>query len=127
MFTEQNYLSDWLKGELESPKDFCREAITVLAGEELRTGAVLGTITATGKYVAYDPDATDGSQTAVGILITRSVPGDTSVDEEAVALVRGPAVIIEAGLTWLASVEAGDKTTALAALAVLGIRTRESA
>lgn len=59
VFTESNYVGDWLKAEQESPKDFSRLEITVLAGSsadrELTGGMVLGKITkgaATGAAVA---------------------------------------------------------------------------
>ena len=45
-----------------------RETITVLSGENLEAGAVLGKVTASGKYKALDPAATDGSEVAAGIL-----------------------------------------------------------
>ena len=39
--------------------------ITVLSGETLEAGAVLGKVTASGKYKALDPAAVDGSEVAV--------------------------------------------------------------
>jgi hypothetical protein len=45
-----------------------RETITVLSGETLKAGAVLGKVTASGKYKALDPAAVDGSEAAAGIL-----------------------------------------------------------
>jgi hypothetical protein len=43
-----------------------RETITVLSGQNLEAAAVLGKVTASGKYKALDPAASDGSQTAAG-------------------------------------------------------------
>jgi Bacteriophage lambda head decoration protein D len=45
-----------------------RETITVLSGQNVQDGAVLGKVTASGKYKALDPAAADGSQSAAGIL-----------------------------------------------------------
>ncbi len=46
-----------------------RVPITIASGSgNLSAGTVLGKITATGKYGPYDDSATDGRQTAVGIL-----------------------------------------------------------
>ena len=42
--------------------------ITLLSGENRARGAVLGKITATGKYKLSDPGAVDGSQTPDSIL-----------------------------------------------------------
>lgn len=41
---------------------------TVLSGNNLARGTVLGRITASGKYVAVDSTAVDGSQNPYGIL-----------------------------------------------------------
>lgn len=46
-----------------------RERIVVASGAgALPAGQVLGKITVGGKYAAYDPAATDGTETAAGIL-----------------------------------------------------------
>lgn len=43
--------------------------VTIASGEgELDAGTVLGIVTASGEYAAYDDDASDGTQTAVAIL-----------------------------------------------------------
>ncbi|NEX17981.1 MAG: hypothetical protein C1943_15520 [Halochromatium sp.] len=47
-----------------------REEVTVLSGEDLVSGTVLGKITIGGKYVAYDDDGTDdGRRDAAGVLL----------------------------------------------------------
>jgi hypothetical protein len=121
--TEGPYLSDWLREEREN--SFSREAITILAGSgAVVTGTVLGKITTGGKYVPLDLDASDGSQNAAGILIA-NVTAESGVDEAASAIVRD-AGIDEDGLTWPTGISAGEKTTALAALLVLGIVAREA-
>ena len=100
-----------------------REEITVASGAGvLKAGRVLGRITASSKYVSYTPGATDGSQNAVAILyqgcdatgadVRRTVTARDS-EVQASALNWGPAVTTDA-----------HKTTALAALAVLGIAAR---
>lgn len=51
--------------------DISHSVVTVTsAGTAMRSGTVLGRITATGKYVAYASGASDGSQNAAGILNT---------------------------------------------------------
>lgn len=46
-----------------------QQPIVVASGEGVLTkGTVLGKITASGKFAAYDNAASDGSQTAVGVL-----------------------------------------------------------
>lgn len=49
VLTEGKYVGDWLKGEVEEPRDYSREVITILAGSgsarALTSGMVLGKIT----------------------------------------------------------------------------------
>jgi hypothetical protein len=120
--TEGKYLSDWLREEREN--GFSRDAITLLAGSgTLVTGTVLGKITASGTYVPLDLDASDGSETAAGILVA-GVTVESGADADGVAIVRDAGINSD-GLTWPDDASAGDKTTALAALAALGIVARE--
>lgn len=42
---------------------------TLITGQNLARGAVIGRITASGKFTLCDPDAVDGSEQAVGILV----------------------------------------------------------
>lgn len=73
-----------------------RESIT-LTGGAFPAGQVLGKITASGKYTAYDPDATDGTETAVAVLFD-AVDASTA-DATGVGIVRGPIVLKSAVLT----------------------------
>ena len=45
-----------------------REAVTIVSGQTLVAGTVLGKITASGKYAVYNNGAVDGTETAAGIL-----------------------------------------------------------
>ena len=51
-----------------------RETITVLSGQNLQAGAVLGKVTASGKYKALDPAAVDGSEAPPASSTTPSTP-----------------------------------------------------
>jgi hypothetical protein len=54
-----------------------RDQVTVLIAGAVayRSGTVLGKVTASGKYVKYDNAASDGSQTATGVLLTPLLDG----------------------------------------------------
>jgi hypothetical protein len=124
VLTEQAYPGDWLKGEEDSL--YSREQVTILAGEgELKTGTVLGKITASGKYTQLDLDASDGSQNAAGILLLDAT-AESGADKQAVAIVRH-AIVNEDQLTWPVGATSPEKATALAALKALGIVAREGA
>ena len=66
VLTEPPSMGDVLKYEVNP--NYTREVVTLLAGMPYPVGAVLGRITASGKYVPYSNAAADGSQTAVAIL-----------------------------------------------------------
>ena len=127
IFNEQNRLSDWLGGETgEATPYYGRDSIMVVAGEDMRSGTVIGKL-GSGEYAAWDPAASDGSQTAAGILVTDYLSGDTSTPQAAVGLFRGPAVIKEAGVLWPAAATPVQKTAARNALAANHLIFRESA
>jgi len=63
-------------------------SVTVASGEGvLEAGTVLGKVTASGKYAAYDNAASDGTQTAVAILADKV--DATSSDQLAPAYIHG--------------------------------------
>jgi hypothetical protein len=98
-----------------------REQILVNVGENLQPGAVLGKITASGHYKAYDNAASDGSQTPAGILL--AAVDATTVEKAGAAIVRD-AEVNAAELVWLDSLDSGEQETAITTLRTLGIVTR---
>jgi hypothetical protein len=98
-----------------------RETITVLSGQNLEAAAVLGKVTATGKYKALDPAAVDGSEAAAGVLY--DAVDASAADTEGVTIVR----LVEvnaAELVWPTGITAPQQTTALGELAALTIIAR---
>ena len=116
---------DWLRHELDSRLN--REEVTIVAGAGvLPTGAVLGKITASGKYKRHVNGASDGTQTAVAVLLN-AVDASGGSDVKGV-IVTGQAEIVALALSWDASVnENTKKNSALASLATLGFKTRQLA
>ncbi len=90
-FTIADGATDFVAGD--------RFAVTVAAGS--------------GKYKEYDPANTDGSQTAVAILI--DVVDATEADTEAVIIARH-AEVNAAELIWFTGADANEKTAGLAQL-----------
>jgi len=119
-FTEPNNLKDFLVWEEE--RGYSRDEVTILSGENLAVGEVVGKVTASGKYVAYNQDGADGSQTAAGIVIADY---DASNGDVQGVIIARDAIITTSNLVWPADIEAAEITTALAALAALGIIVRE--
>lgn len=87
---------------------------TLLAGQNLLRGALLGKITASGKYVLSLSAAVDGSQTPAGILVDDV--NATAGDEAALLYIRGD--FIADALTYGA---AHTSATVAAALRDMGI------
>jgi len=104
-------------------RDYTRETVTLASGAgKLAPGTVLGKITTGGKYTVLTPGASNGSQTAAGVLWG---PADaTDADAPGVVLVRGPAIINRHEIIWPEGITEGQTNTALAALATLGIIQR---
>jgi hypothetical protein len=105
----------------EAHRDYTRETITVASGT-LTPGTVLGQITASGKYAAHDPNATDGTETAVAVLWGKA---DASAgNAPAVAVVRGPAIVNRHDLVFTGTPSEGEIAAAHAALLAEGILVR---
>ncbi len=105
----------------EANGSISREAVTIVSGQNLVAGTVVGKITASGKYTAYDDDNADGSQTAAGILYAAV---DASGGDKAGVIIARHAEVIDAQLVWAATNDAGDKTAGKADLAALDIILR---
>ena len=116
-------LGDLLK--YEASQLYSRDQVTVLAGEVLPLGAVVGRVSASGKVKALDPIATDGSEIAVGVLIT---PQDALAGDQTDGLIIARhAIVADHAMTWPAGITPLQKATALHQLNALGILVRSGA
>ncbi|NHQ74539.1 head decoration protein [Roseovarius gahaiensis] len=124
VLTQPPTMGDVLKYELNP--NFTRETVTLLAGTNYPVGAVLGRITASGKYKLATSGGTDGAQNAAAVLLYAT--DASAVDQEAVVILRGPALVSKAALVFDASVDDAAKiTTKHNQLVVLGIIPRDAA
>lgn len=120
--TQGKTLGDVLK--YEAPSLYSRESVTLAAGQNLTVGAVLGKKTADGKFYALNPTATDGTQTAAGVLADDT--DATLIDRDAVIVARH-AIVARNGLVWPTGITAPQKAAAETQLAALGLLVRDSA
>ena len=106
--------------------NYTNEAITLLLGTNYKSGAVLGKITASGKYKLAVVGAVDGSAVAVAVLLN---PADaTLADATGIILARGPAIVSKAALVFDVSVNPVPLTaTKYAELTTVGIVPRTTA
>ena len=120
-------LGDLLKFELNG--SYCRETVTLKAGTSYPLGAVLGRITASGKY-RLSPNATvtgdEGAETAIAVLL--EAVDATAADKTGLIVARGPVILSKAALAFDASVDqAAEKTAKHTQLAAVGLVARETA
>lgn len=119
VLTEGRHTAEYILSEANGHRS--REVGTLLAGNKLVPGTVLGRITASSKLTVLTPGASDGSQTAAGVLYDDV--DATSADKAAVYTARDSEVKGLA-LTWPAGISAPNKTAAITELAALGIIVR---
>jgi len=120
--TEGKNLADVLK--YEAPNLYSREVAVVAAGQNLAIGTVVSCHTVTGKLHALALAATDGTETAVGVLAT-----DTEamlIDRDDAVLIARHAIVARNALIWPAAITAVQKSAAEGQLAALGILVRDS-
>jgi hypothetical protein len=109
-------------GELALGQGYHCDEVTVLSGQNLVAGAVVGRQTTGGKYVAYDNAGTDdGRRTVAGILV--GAVNASGGDAIGLVLRRGPAMVNKNDLTWAAGVDASEQAAAITEmLTLLGIK-----
>ncbi len=124
VLTQPPGMGDVLKYELNP--NYTREVVTLLAGSSYPVGAVLGKITASGKYTISPATGSDGAETAAAVLLYAT--DATLADATGLVLARGPAIVSRAGLVFDASIDDGTKIAAkITELASAGIIARDSA
>lgn len=120
--TEPARLGDILK--YEADQLYSREEITIASGQNLPIGTVVGRVSADGKVVQFDPAASDGSETPVGILC-ESINA-TAADTLSWIAARH-AIVSEDALVWPEGITAGQLSSATDTLKNLGILVRKGA
>src|SRR5665213_1053915 len=121
--TEQTYPGEFLISESNGRGSRDDATVTVLAGQKMVPGTVLGKITATGKYVPYDDRDTDGRENAAAILYGPTLDAtddDANTDFDAV-IIDFAAEVRAALLVWVVG---ASESGGLSDLAALGIKAR---
>jgi hypothetical protein len=81
----------------ELPMSMSRRTVTVAQGYDLEVGSVLGKETATGNYAPFDPNATDGTESAAAVTL---YPVNTLVNEVGAVVIDKSATLNAAELEW---------------------------
>lgn len=124
VLTQPPSMGDLLKYEVNP--NYTRETVALLAGTAYPVGAVLGRISASGKYKLATSGGTDGAQTAAAVLLY--AVDASGADATGVVLARGPAIVSRAALVFDASVDDAAKiATKHGQLTALGLIVRDTA
>ena len=123
VFSESMNLGDLLK--YEAPNLYSRDRVTVVAGQNLPLGAVVGMVTATGKVKQIDPSATDGSQYAAGVLM-QAVDAALAERPDGLMVARH-AIVSDHALQWPVGIAAAEQQAAILQLKALGVLVRTGA
>ena len=107
-------------GQLAMGPGYHIDEVTLISGQNLAAGVVVGKITASGKYTTYANGASDGSEVAAGILYaaTDASGGDVTT---ARVMRRGPAIVNGNDIGWGANDGTGT-TAGKADLLAIGIK-----
>lgn len=106
----------------EANGDYSREVGVLASGLGLvRANTVMGRVTSGGALRPYDNDATDGSQTAVGVLV---YDVDTTDGAAPGVIVARAAEVWASRLVWASTVTTPERTAAFVELAAAGIIVR---
>jgi hypothetical protein len=117
--TESNHDGEFILSEAAGHRS--RKNVTVVSGQDLAAGAVVGKVTASGKYKAYDDDNGDGSETAAGILVCAVDATDGDLPG---VIIDRDAEVKDDLLVFATSNDAGDIAAGKVDLEALGIRVR---
>jgi hypothetical protein len=119
VLTETRHRGEFLISEANGHRS--RETVTMVSGTAaLVAGAVLGKVTASGKYQDYDQAESNGAETAVAVLLDDC--DASAADAECVAVVRD-AEVNKGALGWITG---ADEAGAYVDLAGVGIICRDS-
>ena len=121
VITNELTLGDLLKYEEENL--YSRDQVTVLSGQNLKLGAVIGRVSATQKVKALDPSATDGSEVAAGVVL-QSIDA-SSAEKTNGLIVSRQAIVADHALIWPSAITTEEKTAAIAQLEAIGVLVRQ--
>ena len=113
--TEGVYPAEFIISEAQGTRS--RDTGTLASGNNLVASAVLGIVTASGKYAEHDPGAVDGTEDAVAVLYADV---DASAADADCVVVSRDAEVDGNQLAWITGISAGDKTDGITSLATGG-------
>ncbi|GHT99796.1 hypothetical protein FACS1894126_6100 [Alphaproteobacteria bacterium] len=125
---ENKNLGDLLK--YEADKNYCREVVTVAAGQNLKLGTIVGIKTATDEVKSvYLPtgaqnEVLDGSETAAGVLLEDV---DTTAGAKKALMIARDAIVASGAVVFPNGATANQKKKIKKDLEARGLVIRQSA
>jgi hypothetical protein len=124
---EKENLGDLLKFEID--KNYCRETVTVAAGQNLKLGAIVGIVAATGAAKSVylptgdEDEVLDGSEIVVGVLLENV--DAASGAKKSLMIARG-SIVAENALTFPTGASDDQKKKIVKDLEARGIVIRKA-
>lgn len=106
----------------EANGSLSRDVGTILAGQNLQAGQIVGVVTASSKFAKYDPAATDGTENVAGISYDNKDATDGDIVGAVFSVRLGE--VRESDLIYHDGATAGEIITANTELEALFLKTR---
>ena len=98
-----------------------RDTVPLAASQTIAAGQILGRLTSSGAYVAWDPGASTGAEIVAGVAYEARTTGSSAGE---IVAILAPAAVKEDLLVFPSSATSSQIAAAKAALRNLGIRVR---
>lgn len=118
-FTETGHAGGFIMSEANGHRS--RENVTLVSGQVVKAGEVLGIISAGGKYATYDNQAGNGTETAKAVSINDADATDGDLE---IAVIRRDAEVNGNELVFSGAASPTDDAAGVADLLAQGIIVR---
>lgn len=112
----------WLK--YEENFRYARDVAVIAPNQVLKSGQVVGRVTANGQWAAFVTGAVDGSQNAAGIMLWSITTGAASAES---VVVTRECTYLETEIIWPVAITAPQRATAVGLLKAQGMIARPEA
>ena len=121
ILTEKLGAGAFIVSECCDGSSLSRDEGTLISGQNLAAGTVVGQITASKKYTLHDAAASDGSQSAIAVLFDAV---DASAGDQKAVFVTRLAEVNGAEIIWKSGISGPNLAAGIASLATKNIIVR---
>ncbi len=112
VLTEGKHRAEYIASEPNGSRG--RDVVTLIEGQDLGPGTVLGKITASGKFTQLDPDAQNGAEVACAVLYDHV---DATGDDTAATVTARDTEVVASSLVWPEGISSAEREAAIGQLA----------